>query len=311
MEKKIRSSTIYAEWVERNCALSCLKCNETENLQVHHIPDLYHILLSLWKLYGNEETTIEHCVTIHANDRCDSVTLCKKCHQSIHPGRQVPQPVKIHVDIWTTLPRNLSINLYHGTKNKPQNALGLIPFQTLFGFGWFILNGKIKDRLVKFHRRRFAELLGKTPCSSFNQSLDSALFDLKTVLVLEDYHRTDNNIVALINHPYLKSLENPWFFPLNFIHTNRMSVLTLKWFLSFQSGKRRYQIGLGKLAGHLGIKTIRPAWIEKVVTESCNQIPWTSVTISKKIATFSFRKRAAVPIHTLRAILRDSISIGK
>jgi hypothetical protein len=201
----------------------------------------------------------------------------------------------------------LGISLYHGTKNKPQNTLGLIPFQTLFGLGWFILNGKIKDRLISLHRRRFAELIGKAPCSSFSRSLDNALEDLKALHIIDDYHRTNNDLNILISKMYLESLENPWFFPLNTIHSNRMSVLALRWFLSFQSGKRRYRIGLVKLAGHLGMETIRPAWIEKTVKESVKQISWAAITVEKGIATFTLQHRAAIPIHSLRAILKDSL----
>ena len=306
IEKMVRSSKIYEEWVMRNKAPMCLFCDTEDDLEIHHIVELYHIILGLWKLYSEVNATFKHCLSIHEDDRCDNATLCIKCHQQLHQTPTARKPsTPCRVETWCAIPRMMPFTFRHGTKSVRYGSVGLLAAQTMFGIGWYVLNGHMDDRIIVAHRRRFADLLSKTPGTSFNNGLDNALSALPSVI---GHHVTNNDVEIHLSREYLQSLkDNPWFFPLKEVKTSRMSVLSMRWFLSLQSNQKSYRIGMNKLADHLGMETRSPAWIERTVLKSVEDIPWATASIRKEVFEFRLTPQGAVPIHSLREMLTDSL----
>ena len=240
---------------------------------------------------------------MHDNDKFETVTLCQLCHAKKHPGRVVAQVAKnnVRTEIWTTIPRNLNIPFTHSTLIRPKKALGLIGFQTLLGLNWYILNGYSDSRIVEFNRRQFAKLIGKKPSTSFNRSLDEALKCLRHTGVLAGHNRSGNTIEAIFEPDYLKILgANPWFISLDDIPTNSMCVLTLRWFLSMQSNRKMYQIGLDKLKGYIGMTVSNQGMAIKALRKACEAIEWANVDMKKGICTFALQRRGATPVYSLR-----------
>jgi hypothetical protein len=309
-ENSVRKSKTYADWVIRNRAPACFLCDCTSDLEVHHVTKLYHIIDGAWKLFGDWETVVEHVVNLHAIDMADNTTLCSECHDKLHKRRFASKPVtEQQIALWAALPRRLGCEFIQGTKSPSQpGKIGLRGFQTLIGIGWVIMNDGMHDHVIKFNRRKFARLLEKSPGTSFNKSLTSALYDLVQCNLVEDFIRLGNEYEVTVTESYHQRLqENPWFLPLEHAATSRMLVLTLCWFLSLQSNSRSYRIGRTKLAGHLGLQTKSPAWQDKAITAAIAEISWLKLRIDDGIYHFTIKKRGAVPIHSLRAILRDSL----
>jgi hypothetical protein len=312
IERRIRLSKSYHDWVTRNKAPACLCCGETSRLQCHHVIDLYHIIFGLWKLYGDAEKVYAHAIAMHDDDRCDSATLCDKCHAKRHPGRSSPPTSQIRIEPWTALPRNFKVHFCQSNASKPAGHLGLIGFQTLLGIGWYILNGHLDARMLKFNRRRFAELIEKTPSSSFNRSLDAALVDLKVAGVLLGTHRSYNDVELHLSEEYLDMMnENPWFMSLDDAKTSKPCVLALKWFLGMQSKKTIYRISLEKLMVHIGIQTVAPQMAVKAIRRACKGISWVGVSVDKGMCTFALKRRGSMPVLSLRQVLNDAISNGR
>lgn len=308
-QKRIRASKVYADWVLRNRAPACLMCDGTADLHVHHVTELYHILLGLWKLYGDWEAVFEHCLARHEADLVDNCTLCSDCHDKLHPGRHAAKVVTDEqIALWSVLPRNLDVHFKQGTKSRSGHYVGLVSFQTIIGFGWYILNEGVQDKMIEFDRRNFAKLLGKKPGTSFNKSLADSMNTLVQNNIVLAFMLIDNNYEIHLHPEYLKLIEDsPWYFPLEEAAASRMLVLTLRWFLSFQGKRRGYRISRAKLAGHLSLETTSPVWMDKAVTKALDEISWASLNIQDDIYHFAIRSRGAVPIHSLRGILREAL----
>jgi len=313
LEKRIRLSKSYHDWVIRNKGHTCICCGATTHLECHHVVELYHVIFGLWKLYGNQDKIYAHVIAMHDDDHCEAATMCDKCHSGHHPSRKIPNSdVEVHTDSWTVLPRNLELHLCQSTQDKTPGNLGLIGFQTLLGIGWYILNGHMNSRIITFNRRRFAELIDKNPSSSFNRSFDTALHDLKTAGVLLTSHRAHNDTELHLNGKYLDLLaDNPWFMPLEDVKTSNPCVLMLQWFLGMQSNRARYRISLQKLTNHIGIKTCAPQMAVKAIRIACGRIKWAKVCVDKGMCTFSLKRRGSTPVFSLRQILEDSIQKGR
>ena len=311
MERRIRASREYDEWVIRHKAPFCIRCTSAENLECHHIIDLYHMMLGLWKLYGDEKQAIEHGIAMHEDDLCEAVTLCHECHGKLHPGRQRSPKGDTRVEEWSVIPRGFQPGLAHSTRDSRKDALNLVALQTVFGIGWYILNGHMDCRMIDLNRRRLAQLLGKQPGTSFNLSLDRALPKLVRAGVLLGHHRKDNSVELHISPKWLADLQdNPWFVSLEDIRTGKMCVLVLRWFLGFQCRKRQYRIGLTKLRGHLGIRTAHMPMAAKAVKSACKDVSWAKIEIEHGVCTFTLKKRGATPIFSLRNLMDDSVEYG-
>ena len=309
IEKRIRASKIYSDWVLQNRAPACLKCDTTDKLQVHHVTELYHILLGLWKLYGDWDAVFQHALSRHEADLCDNVTLCSGCHDKIHPARHTTKDIEPQqIALWCAFPRHLGIEFRQGTKRGQSGSVGLVAFQTLIGIGWFIMNHGADGRIVTFKRNGFARLIGKAPGTSFNKSFKDALHTLTTANVIIGFLCHHDDVEIHLSPDYMKRLEeNPWFFPLNEAATSSMMVLTMRWFLTLQSKRKGYRIGRVKLSGHLGLLTSTPVWMDNAVTKAIKAISWADVSIQDDVYHFIIRQRGATPIYSLRAILRDAL----
>jgi hypothetical protein len=287
-----------------------MRCEATEHLECHHVIELYHIVLGLWKLYGDAEQVFQHALMLHNDDKCESVTLCNDCHGKAHPGRTAPTNQKIRTEIWTVIPRRFPVKLAHSTAHS-RDTIGLIGFQTVLGIGWHILNGDMESRIIEFNRRRFAELLDKEPCTSFNNSLEEAIRDLHRIHVIVASHRRGNNIEIHLSANYLQLLrENPWFMSVEDAKASQMCVLALKWFIGMQSNRKHYRIALNKLVVHIGITTKAPSMVAKAIRGACEKISWLSVEIEKGMCSFTIKRKGATPVFSLRQIFEDSLQQG-
>lgn len=312
LERRIRMSKNYDDWVRRNKIATCLCCNTTENLECHHVVELYPILNGLWKLYGDAEKVYTHAIAMHDNDRCESATMCNECHAKHHPAKFIRTIKEVRTGPWTPLPRNWEFHFWQSTLNRPTGHLGLIGFQTVLGIGWYILNGHLDSRMITFNRRHFAKLLGKTPSSSFNKSLQEALLDLKHAGILIASHIAGNDVELHISDQYLSMLfENPWFMPFDDIKTSKPCVLLLKWWLGMISNRTIYRISRDKLIGHIGINTTASQMAARALRMACKRISWAKIGIDKGVCTFTLKKRGSTPIFSLRACLQDAIQKGK
>jgi len=288
-----------------------MRCDTAENLECHHVIELYHIILGLWKLYGDAEQVFQHAISLHNDDRCESITLCNACHGKAHPGRILPVRQEIRTGIWTVIPRKFPFKLAHSTA-RPHGTIGLVAFQAMFGIGWYILNGGMNSRIVEFNRRRFADLLGKAAGTSFNNSLEEALKDLHGTNVVAASHRKGNDVELHISAEYLQMLqESPWFVPIEDVKASQMCVLALQWFLGMQSNRKYYKIALSKLAGHLGIITKSPSIVSKAIRTACEKIPWAKAEVKDGMCSFQLRRKGATPVFSLRQILDDSLQHGR
>lgn len=324
IEGKIRRSLAYSEWVTRNKAFKCHRCDTTERLQCHHVTLLYSEIAGAWRMYGNEEDTIKHVLNRHRDDYVDCVTLCDKCHQKQHPLGHLAEHSNepVNTSNFTCFPRTFPSNMkfkfrHWKLETDRGDSLGLVSFQTLMALGWYILNGRLEDRIVdNINIRDFARLIGKAPGTSFGKSFDNAMYELHRINVIDAHHITGNNVEIHFSTDYLDALLfNPWFISIEDVKAEKMCVVALKWWLSFQSNREISMIGLDKLIGHLNIKTKCPMKVAKNIISACKEIDWASVEIkdseeTKNLCTFKIRKRGATPINSLRQIMADSINHG-
>jgi len=309
-EQRVRASAAYHDWTARNLGPACLNCDSTEELQVHHVVELYHVLLGLWRLYGDVESVVTHAIAMHMDDLCEGITLCKPCHEKAHPGKRLARVGKdVRVEDWTAMPRHLPGPFSHAPGGPP--GLTLTGAQVLAAVGWHVLGGRMDSRMVEFRHSQLRRLLGKKKGSSFHRSLSRALDDLKALGVLAGHHESGPCVELHVAPAYLKCLiELPWFMSMGDVRAPRLPVFALRWFLNLQSGRRNYKIGPGKLAAHLGLRTTTPAFVERSVRKACEGVPWATVDFDGAHFAFRLKRRGAVPIWTLRTLVRDAIREG-
>jgi len=121
-----------------------------------------------------------------------------------------------------------------------------------------------------------------------------------------------NDVEIHLSPDYLDSLsENPWFFPLRDVPCSKMSVLSLRLFLSNQGKHRTYKIGIDKLKTNLHIRGSSRSRVVKQIKSACEQISWATMTYEDKMCSFEIERRGAVPIYSLRRILDDSLEQAK
>jgi hypothetical protein len=308
LDRRIRSSKAYTDWVYRNKGPMCLKCSSKENLECHHIILLYHIILGAWNFYGEPEEVFKQIVNGHEDNKYEGITLCSTCHKLLHPGRIFADSAsQINTDTWCALPRNLKLEFNHSKKVKNPKYMSLLGYQTILGIGWNMMNGQVKDRILTINRRRFAELIGKTPGTSFNNGFENALHQVQANGVLTAFDISENQVELHLSHDYLNMLEkNPWFVPLSDIYANSLCVLTLRIFLGMQSCRKTYGIGLEKLKIHLGLAIKQKSRALESIQNAVNQIEWAKLEVKESL-WFAFSSRRPSPIRSLRMILTDCI----
>jgi hypothetical protein len=210
---------------------------------------------------------------------------------------------------WTVAPRVIWSSFLVGTRSKG-HGLGLTAFQTLLGLGWYVLNGQFDSeaRMVEFHRRRFAELIGKTPGTSFNLALEQSLASLTAEGYVLGSAIVGNDVEAHLSPKYIDALrECPWFFPLDWIDASSMTALTLSWHLSHQGGRKSYRIGIGKLAGKIGLTSLPAHRVASSVKKACDSLKWAKVSLKGSVFEFRMIEMGAVPVHSLRSMLADNL----
>ena len=310
IEHKIRSSLIYHAWQSQNLASACLSCDSTENLQVHHVVEMYHIVLGLWKLYGDEMPVISHALSMHEDNRCENVTLCADCHAKIHPARTFARSDDVRVEQWTVIPRKFPAPFLHNSRGS-EPGLSLLSSQLLAGFGWYILGGNMDSGMLEFKRISMGNLIGKVKGSSLNNSIERSLRSLQELDVIIGWNITGPNVEVHLSPTYIDSLKAmPWFMSIDDIKTGKMSVFSLRWFLGLQSGRKNYRIGRKKLAGHLGLQTSTPQFMGEFLDRAMQDIPWATHSLNGNVYTFTIRRRGSTPIWTLRSLVMDAIEQG-
>jgi len=306
VEARLRASLEYGRWAKRNLTGRCLRCDKATGLQVHHVVDLYHLMLGLWKLYGDWELVLSHAMALHDDDRVEAVTLCEECHGKLHPLRGSISNVPFRTGTWTVFPRVLNLRFAPGNKNREPDTVGLVTLQVLMGLGWHILNGDSESRIMQANRRRFAELLGKKPGTSFNSSLKKALSCLADRGILLAYIIIDNEMEVHFSPEYVERLgENPWFFSTRDMHTSSMTTLCLRLLLSFHASKKKVSYGIEKLAARLGLSTTKRSFVIKAVERACKETPWATMEARGGVLDFRMTRRGAVPIRSLRKALGE------
>ena len=311
IEQKIRSSLVYHTWQSQNLASACLSCDSTENLQVHHVVEMYHIVLGLWKLYGDELPVISHALSMHEDNRCENVTLCAECHSKIHPARIITPSDNIRVEDWTVIPRKFPGPFFHNSRKRSEPGLTLLSSQLLSGLGWYILGGNMDSGMLEFKRSSMANLIGKANGTSFNDALDRSLYALQKLDVIIGWNITGPNVEVHLSPTYIDSLKAmPWFMSIDDIKTGKMAVFSLRWFLGLQSSRKNYRIGQKKLAGHLGLHTSTPQFMGEFVDRAMQDIPWATHSLNGSVYTFTIRRRGSTPIWTLRSLVMDAINEG-
>lgn len=313
IERKIRSSMLYHEWVKRNISHCCANCDSSEELQMHHIVELYHIVFGLWKLYSNPDSVFAHCIARHADDGYDAITLCKTCHDKIHAGRRFSnQQKEVRVSDWAAMPRILPGTLLHHSTTASDKGLSLVSVQLLAGIGWHILQGHMESRIIELQRPSLAKLLGKTSTTSFMKSIVRAVNSLKSLDVICGHHVCNSSIEVHLCQSYLEGMaSSPWFISINDVRTSRMPVFALRWFLGHQSKRRNYKIGKDNLVANLGLKTSYPYFVDKCVRSAAEETSWIEYCgYDGNFMSFKLNRRGAVPIFSLRDILIDSINDG-
>lgn len=311
--RRVRISHGYAKWVKMNKGIKCCNCNSTENLNVHHIVSLYHVVLGYWNFYGNEEDTFNEVVARHEEDLERGVTLCDKCHKLKHPGRNFsPSTSNANTEAWSVIPRMLKIGYNHSTKDKRPNSVGLIGLQMIIGIGWNIINNQVESRILTVDRRRFARLIGKKPCTSTFNCFKAALDQLVGVNVLDAYHQSGNTIEMHISKDYLHMIhEKPWFVPMSEVPTNSMCVLTLRLFFLMQSKRHIYSICLEKLKTHIGMTMNNRTMCLQAIRKAMKQIPWLKMKEEENSLRFVIASKRPTPIRTLLDISDDSVHQSK
>lgn len=311
IERRVRASMAYHDWTMRNRSHACIVCDDEEHLQVHHVVELYHILLGLWKLYGDADMVVTHAIAMHIDDHCECVTLCKKCHDNLHPGRRIVNVKEVRVENWCTVPRHLPGPLLNHPSTAKERGFTLLGIQTLCGIGWYVLNGYMESRIVQFKRSEMAALLDKKAGTSFNNGLQRALYDLRDLGVLDAWHVHGPSVEVHLSRSYLSKLtELPWFLPMADVHTGKMPVFALRWYLNLQSGKKSCKIGRDKLPKHLYLKTRTPAFVEKCVQRACRATEWANAVFDDEFVTFKLKRRGAIPIWSLRSIVQEVVREG-
>lgn len=310
-EHRVRSSKAYHAWKQRNLGPACINCDKTEHLEVHHIVSLYHILLGLWQLYGTIDVVARHAIAMHENDECDAVTLCKDCHAQVHPGKRIKNDeTEIRIENWAVLPRKLPGPFIHHPTKSTEKGLTLIGVQTLAAMGWYILNGRMRSRIIECNTRSLAALLGKTPGTSWSRGLRRALQKLEELNVVAGWHIAVSDAEIHVSRDYLDLLWSPWFVSMKDVHTSKMPVFALRWVLGLHSNKKVFRIGPSKLARRMCLTTQKPSFVTQCVERCCQDIPWAKCEYDGKNITFYMQKRGAVPIWTLRDTLAESIAEG-
>ena len=115
----------------------------------------------------------------------------------------------------------------------------------MLGLGWYIIGDKVEKRVITFNKRRFAEVIGKKAGTSASKTLELGLAQLLHSNVICGSDISGNDVEVHMCTSYLEQVQaKPWFFPLREVSTNRMSVLSLKWFLSWQKRKSNYRVSL-------------------------------------------------------------------
>jgi hypothetical protein len=312
VERRIRASIQYSRWVDKNRATSCIRCGALDGLEVHHMVELYHIILGLWKFYGDWDVVLSHALLTHDTNKYEGVTICSKCHELLHPGRTIAYSKDdVRVTDWIVMPRKLDFKFSIGTKNVDPDSIGLLGLQTLCGIGWHILNGYMSSNEIVFNWRRFAEVVGKVPSTSFNNGFEIALESLVKNNVIEAFSRNDKEVKIRLTPNFKSMLQiNPWFISIEDIKTSRMVVLLLRILLSFHGNKQNYLIMKDKLASYLQMETTTPAFINKSVLSAVDEIPWTEVKDEGDKFKFSLKKRGAIPVYSLRSCLSHALTLA-
>jgi len=309
IEKRIRSSQPYFEWVKRNKGHSCFMCSSKENLELHHDPPLSSYIVSKMKLFSNTDEIINEIITLHSNDDCDSVTMCSECHDKNHKVRiQNDTTNNTVVDLWCVGPSPFNMTLCPARSDSPPGSIGFIAFQSLLGLGYHILNGDVDDRILEISSyRRFAELIGKKPTSSFANLLDNALTDLKVAGAVNGHARSGSAFEIHIDRKYMLYLrDHYWFFPLSKLPSKSMLSLSIKWILNKQN-KPTYALSFDNLCKHTGLSTKNPSMARKYIKAAMKHIPNTSIRFDNGMCRFRKDMRGPKPVHSLRAILVEAI----
>ena len=308
--KRLRATREYAQWVRINTRSACDACGSYKKaLHCHHVIDIFHVVQDVWREFGDDDQTLTLLKEMHAKDDTGpSRTLCEACHAKRHPLQdKVTEIDASRARIWTFAHRKMGFRFAQSRNRAKPGEIGYVALQALLGLNWGVLNGYMDSRVLVLKPKQFAALAGKKLTTSLKNTLRHSLSQLQENNLISAWH-LDGTLEVHYSRQQLQSMmENPWFYPVELIQASTMMELTLRIHLGF-IGRTTYRIGTEKLAWHLNYSTQRR--LAERVIETCQVIPSVkSVTVDdRNIFTFTFGKRKASPVHSLRRLLDDSIS---
>ncbi len=313
---RIRASLAYSRWVQRNKQDKCYCCASEDNLECHHVVQLYHSLLGAYKIFGDWGEAGQYVVQMHDEDNVGpAITLCQECHRRAHPWlgsllfKQKVSTNKEAAKFWTFFHRNYNFKFAQSTSRRKEGEIGLLTLQILLGLNWYILNGYMDSRILKINPRNFAKILGKDYGTSFLRSFYRGLSELQKMDMLAGYTTNNSKLCEIyVSEDYLKqSMENPWFMPLDDIQTHKMSVLSLRMVLRCHNGKKSVVFALQRIQTLLNIQSTQS--VLKMLPVASKAVPVASFRVTKEFVMFKLKKnKSKVPIHSLRHFLSDALT---
>lgn len=313
IEKQVRSSRAYSGWVKRNKHIACMTCNTDEDLDLHHMLELGALIRKYMKRLAYDEDVTREVKNLHANDQLPHMTLCRECHEQGHKTSKLPdnKPIptgQLAAEPWCVIPHPIGIPLAPSRSHYPVGALGFIALQTLFGIGYHLLNDQFEDRICKVNYRRFAELIGKKPTTSFAKLLDGALRDLRLADMVAGHIRYGSMFEIHLTKDYLDKIrDNYWFVSINDVASKSMLSLSIKHILNTQKN-RYYRISLEKLCIRTGLSCKNPSVARKYIRDAVKHISWVTVKIEGNNCDFTKKRHKYAPIHSLSEMLEDTLS---
>jgi hypothetical protein len=318
IDREIRSTQAYDQWVLYNKALCChiCSCEDPAKLELHHNPDFHTIIRNEYRVLRDWALVKESLIAKHINNTIDCITFCKDCHDKFHGGRinrssHVRKEAK--TELWCVIPRNLDdmiTRFSYSRKDKDPSALGLIPFQILLGIGWHVVNKEVVAKKIAVDIWDFARLIGKKAGTSWHKSFLDGLDSLKVLGFLDDYNCSIENsreFTLTLSRLYTEETKlNPWFLPLISIKTKNMLTLVLTWYLCTKQTKQTHEIYVRNLATYLGVMDKRADHLGIRVQYAANPISLLkTIEVREGIQGKKFRftmnmYKESTPIHTLR-----------
>ena len=309
IENNVRKSKDYGDWVDRNKSNSCFHCGSTESLELHHPTTLYTEVRGIFSIFKDENKTFDYVVQRHKDNHVACFTLCGECHKNIHNDKK-----EHHYNLsekindsrkFSVIPRNISWKFQQGRKNSNSKDVGYSCFKAILGIGYFMMSQKLHiDHSIRFKSTELANITHQNSGTSFDSNLVKSLKTMKENKIINGFEKDGKIFRVLMNSEYIKQVqENPWFLDLKDTDCSKMSILSMKWFLSTK--RNGFRIGLSALSEKLNLKSDSCSKNLKTIKSAMDDIKGVSYEVVGDMLEFKMRNKTKTPIYQLRSIVRD------